>query len=163
MAPEPWLRGPIEGVHPIAAHLIYTFQQTREELAHFVAHLPDNVTWQERPGVPTLGFQLRHLTGSIDRLSTYLLGDQLSSVQLMALKKERDPGSPLASLLQDLHQQLDRTEALALGIPATEYLSTRSVGRKLLPTTVAGLIIHLCEHTQRHLGQTVLTAKLLQC
>jgi hypothetical protein len=34
------------------------------------------------------------------------------------------------------------------------------VGRKKLPTTVIGLIVHLAEHTQRHVGQAVSAAKL---
>jgi len=36
------------------------------------------------------------------------------------------------------------------------------VGRRKLPTTVVGLLIHLAEHTQRHLGQAITTAKFLK-
>lgn len=37
----------------------------------------------------------------------------------------------------------------------------REVGRKKLPTTVAGLLIHCADHTQRHVGQAITTAKVL--
>ena len=37
----------------------------------------------------------------------------------------------------------------------------RSVGRKALPTTVGGLLVHCADHTQRHTGQAVTTAKLV--
>lgn len=33
------------------------------------------------------------------------------------------------------------------------------MGRKKLPTTVMGLVIHIAEHTQRHVGQAITTAK----
>jgi hypothetical protein len=36
----------------------------------------------------------------------------------------------------------------------------RAVGRKQLPTTVIGLLIHIAEHTQRHVGQAIAAAKL---
>jgi uncharacterized damage-inducible protein DinB len=36
----------------------------------------------------------------------------------------------------------------------------RTVGRKRLPTTVIGLLTHIAEHTQRHVGQAIVTAKL---
>ena len=32
MATEPWLRGPISGVHPLLAPILYAFQQAREDL-----------------------------------------------------------------------------------------------------------------------------------
>ena len=37
----------------------------------------------------------------------------------------------------------------------------REVGRKQLPTTVIGLLVHIAEHTQRHVGQAILTTKVL--
>jgi uncharacterized damage-inducible protein DinB len=37
----------------------------------------------------------------------------------------------------------------------------RTVGRKRLPTTVIGLLTHIAEHTQRHVGQAIVTAKAL--
>jgi len=36
----------------------------------------------------------------------------------------------------------------------------RTVGRKRLPTTVIGLLTHMAEHTQRHVGQAIAAAKL---
>jgi uncharacterized damage-inducible protein DinB len=33
------------------------------------------------------------------------------------------------------------------------------VGRKRLPTTVGGLLTHIAEHTQRHVGQAISAAK----
>ena len=38
----------------------------------------------------------------------------------------------------------------------------RGVGRKMLPSTVIGLLVHGAEHTMRHLGQLMVTVKFLQ-
>ncbi|SPE40016.1 conserved hypothetical protein [Candidatus Sulfopaludibacter sp. SbA3] len=34
------------------------------------------------------------------------------------------------------------------------------MGRKRLPTTVIGLLTHIAKHTQRHVGQAIVTARL---
>jgi uncharacterized damage-inducible protein DinB len=38
---------------------------------------------------------------------------------------------------------------------------SRTVGRSGLPTTLGGLLVHIADHTQRHVGQAITTAKLL--
>ena len=37
----------------------------------------------------------------------------------------------------------------------------RGVGRAQLPSTVIGLLFHAAEHTQRHMGQLMTTAKIV--
>jgi hypothetical protein len=41
------------------------------------------------------------------------------------------------------------------------YDEVRGVGREKLPSTVGGLLVHCAEHTQRHVGQAVTTAKVV--
>ena len=161
MATEPWLRGPIEGLHPVAAHLVYTFEQAREELASFTQGLTIEQLWTPVAG-NSLGFELRHMAGSIDRLATYLRGEQLSSEQMVFLRAEKEPGATLDELLLDLEKTQASTIAQIECLDASNYLAVRGVGRKALPTTVAGLIIHISEHTQRHLGQAILIAKIVK-
>jgi hypothetical protein len=36
----------------------------------------------------------------------------------------------------------------------------REVGRQKLPSTVLGLYVHAAEHTQRHVGQLLVTARI---
>ncbi len=158
---EPWLRGPLEGVHPVASHLLYTFQQAREELTRCCAGLDGEHLWRSVNGAASVGFHLRHIAGSVDRLATYLAGGLLTEEQLQFLRAESTPGAASAAeLLQDLEAVFARVEAQVRAIPAEQYLDFRGVGRKALPTTVAGLIIHLSEHTQRHLGQALAIAKV---
>jgi uncharacterized damage-inducible protein DinB len=158
--PEPWLRGPIDGLAPAAAHVLYTFQQCREELDQWTLGLTHRL-WEPVGPLAPLGFQLRHIAGSVNRLTSYLEGQQLSDAQLAALRAEQTPGATWEELRAGLEHEFQRTEAVlrSLNLNMEE---PRGVGRKALPTTVGGLIVHIAEHTQRHLGQAVLTAKLLR-
>jgi hypothetical protein len=88
--PEPWLRGPIAGVHPLVAPVFYSFAQVREDLAKHLAGLPDDALWRNVNGA-SLGFHLKHIAGSVDRLTTYLMCQQLSQSQLDELKTEAEP------------------------------------------------------------------------
>jgi uncharacterized damage-inducible protein DinB len=45
--------------------------------------------------------------------------------------------------------------------PAT-VLEPREVGRQKLPSNVLGLLFHAAEHTMRHVGQLVTTAKIVR-
>jgi hypothetical protein len=38
----------------------------------------------------------------------------------------------------------------------------RGVGRKQLPTTIGGAMIHVADHAMRHVGQVVTTARVLK-
>jgi uncharacterized damage-inducible protein DinB len=161
--PEPWLRGTLSELHPVTAHLLYTFEQAREELTHFCSGLAVEDVWKApHERIASLGFQLRHIAGSIDRLTTYLLGEQLDERQLGALKREHEPGADFQELMAALEIEFRRTEAVVRAIAPASFEDARAVGRRQLPTSAGGLIIHISEHTQRHLGQAVLTAKLLR-
>ena len=90
--PEPWLRGPVAGVHPLVSPILHAFQQAREELAaHTEGLIPDQL-WATPFGFGSVGFHLRHIAGSTDRLMTYVEGRQLSDEQMAALRSEGEPG-----------------------------------------------------------------------
>jgi len=65
---EPWMRGPIAGVDPLLAPLLYSFQMAREDLARFTAGLSEAQLWARPDGFAPVGFHIRHITGSADRL-----------------------------------------------------------------------------------------------
>lgn len=160
MSPEPWLRGPLQGVDALLTPALYGLQQTREDLARHTAGLTTEHVWARPHGCTPLGFHLRHIAGSLDRLTAYLEGRQLDPVQLAALNAEMQPGASLADLLADVERALQRAEAVIRAIDPATFGEPRVVGRKQLPTTVIGLVVHIAEHTQRHLGQAISAAKL---
>jgi len=108
-----------------------------------------------------VAFQLRHMVRSLDRLLTYAEGRQLSEAQLAALKTEMDAGS-VAKVMVEFREGLARAMERVLAISPESFADARGVGRKMLPTTVAGLLIHCAEHTQRHVGQMVTTVKVVK-
>src|SRR6185437_3860539 len=161
--PEPWLRGPVDGVHPAVMPVFYTFAQVREELAKHTARLTQEQVWTKPANAAaSLGFHLRHIAGSIDRLTTYLVGQQLSEVQLDSLRHESEPGLPLEDLLRGIDDSLYASEEQLREIDPNSLYEHRSVGRRAMPTTVLGLIVHIAEHTQRHLGQAITTIKIVR-
>lgn len=159
-APEPWMRGPIEGVPALLSPLLYSLQQAREDLAQFTEGLTTEQIWAKPYGFGSVGFHLRHITGSVDRLTTYLEGKQLAEEQLDFLKHEHDPGATREELLAAMNASFERTEAIVRALDTARLSDAREIGRKKLPTTVIGLLTHIAEHTQRHVGQAISAAKL---
>lgn len=161
--PEPWMRGPIEGVSPLVAPLLYSFQMAREDLAHYTEGLLAEQLWARPFGLPSAGFHILHITGSTDRLMTYLRGEELSAAQLAALGQEgAAAGYSREELLQGLEGVFAAAEATLRAFDPGRMTEGRLVGRKKLPTTVAGLLTHIAEHTQRHVGQAISAARLIR-
>jgi len=160
MVPEPWLRGPLPGVSPLTAPILFAFEQAREDLATYTEGLTVEQIWAEPLGLGSVGFHLRHIAGSTDRLVTYLEGKQLSQSQMAALETEKQPGASREKLLADVESAFRKSEAVVRALDPTTLTERREVGRKRLPTTVIGLLTHIAEHTQRHVGQAIYAAKL---
>jgi hypothetical protein len=160
--PEPWLRGPLDGVSPFVANLFYTFAQAREELAVAIEGLTAEDLWLEPHGLPPAGFHIRHMGGAAERLGSYLQGVPLSPAQLSDMKREAEAGATGAELLGQLHERMDRLERQVRGIAPEALGEPREIGRARLPSTAIGLIVHIAEHSQRHLGQAITTVKLVR-
>src|SRR5262245_15391441 len=158
---EPWLRGAIAGMHPLIAPVLYAFQQAREDLARFTAGLTAPQIWARPFGLGSVGFHILHIAGSTDRLMTYLQGRGLSEAQLEALRVEQEsPQLSREELLARMDQVFAAAESVIRSIEPGMLTEPRSVGRKQLLTTVIGLLTHIAEHTQRHVGQGISAARL---
>jgi hypothetical protein len=161
---EPWLRGPLTGVHPLVMPTLHAYAQAREDLKRWTDGLTDAEIWLRPQGLAPVGFQLRHIAGSVERLTTYLRGEQLTPKQLEAIHREMDPGpgrsGSLPELLIEVNEALQLSEQVIRALDPAMLTEPRSVGRKHFPTTVVGLVVHLAEHTQRHVGELIITAKV---
>lgn len=160
-APEPWLRGPMQGVHPSLAPLLYSFEQAREDLEKWTVSLTDEHVWATPLGLAPVGFHLRHIAGSVERLMTYVRGEDLSEAQITMLRREKEPGASRQELLKNVQVAFENAECIVRQIDPATLAHRREVGRKRLPSTVGGLLTHIAEHTQRHLGQAIITAKVV--
>ena len=111
-------------------------------------------------GANSIGFQLKHIAGSVDRITSYLMEQPLTASQMEFLRQELSGSEDLASLLAVVEQSLSHSEDRLRQLDPASIYDARSVGRRALPTTVIGLLVHLAEHTQRHLGQAVTLSRL---
>lgn len=155
------MRGPIAGVSPLTAPILYSFQQAREDLARYTEGLSTNQLWAKPFDLGSAGFHILHIAGSVDRLMTYLQGRQLTDSQLAELEREKSPEQlDRDALLATLDRAFAAAEQVVRSIDPATLAQPREIGRKRLPTTVIGLLTHIAEHTQRHVGQAISAAKL---
>ncbi|WP_242917498.1 DinB family protein [Pontibacter liquoris] len=163
--PEVWLRGPLPGVPGLLQPVAHALLQAQEEVEALMQHFPRELLWEKPAGVASVGFHLQHLRGVLDRLFTYARGEQLTEAQLQALKAEGKPPE-VQNNVQELVQHFSRQVSVALEqlrhTDAGQLQEPRGVGRAQLPSTVLGLLVHAAEHTQRHVGQLLVTARVLQ-
>jgi uncharacterized damage-inducible protein DinB len=163
--PEVWLRGAVEGFAPEMQPVVHALLQVREEVERHCADLTPEQLWTSPGGgSASIGFHLKHLAGSLDRLLTYARGESLQPAQLAWLKAEDDPGLPPASAEETIEiarAGIDRALEQVRATDVATLTDARAVGRARLPTTVMGLIFHAAEHASRHAGQIATTRKVL--
>lgn len=158
--PEPWLRGPIEQVPTLLAPILYSFEQAYEDLAKYSEGLTPQQIWARPHGFGSLGFHMRHIAGSVERMMTYVEKRELSERQLADIQAQHDPGATREELLAAMRRSFDHASAVVRSLDPSMLTEPRAVGRKHLPTTLIGLLTHIAEHTQRHVGQAISAAKL---
>jgi hypothetical protein len=161
--PEPWLRGPLTGFSRRTMPAAHALMQSREDLETHAGGLTVEEIWREPGGAPSAGFHLRHIDGSIDRLLTYTAGRDLTEEQFQFLAAERLPGNPptdARTLIAAAHARIEEAINVIRATPDEILFEGRTVGRARLPTYALGLLFHIAEHTQRHTGQLIATAKI---
>jgi hypothetical protein len=162
--PEVWLRGPLEGYAPVVMPAAHALLQVREDLSRLADSVPPEHVWARPGGAASIGFHIRHTGGALDRLLTYARGEALSATQRHDLQGEEDPGLPpvpLAALVSRATDAVDRALAQLQATDPERVFDDRRVGRAGLPSTVLGLIVHAAEHSTRHMGQALTTARIL--
>lgn len=160
---EYWLRGPVEGIPALLQPGAHAILQTKDEVHHGLKDFPESLIWERPEGVASVAFHLQHIAGVLDRIYTYARGEQLSQQQLdymMAEGKEKDDIT-LSALLEHLDMQIERALEQLRNTPENELLETRAVGRKQIASNVIGLLFHGADHTQRHTGQLLVTARVV--
>jgi uncharacterized damage-inducible protein DinB len=160
--PEVWLRGPLPHLSALLQPVAHALLQAREEVDAIIKDFPEDRLWERPGGVASAGFHLQHLAGVLDRLFTYARGESLNERQAQALAEEGKPDARLQAeqLIAAFHAQVDRTLDQLRATDERTLTEYRSVGRAQLPSTVLGLLVHAAEHTQRHVGQLLVTVRV---
>jgi hypothetical protein len=163
-SPEPWLRGPVPGVAAPLQPAAHALLQAVEDVRRVVATLDAGAALASPGGgAASVAFHVRHAAGSLDRLLTYARGESLTSEQRAALVAEERPepidGGRLVALFE---AQVERALAQLRATDERTLGEARGVGRAKLPSTVLGLLFHAAEHTQRHVGSIITTARVVR-
>ena len=163
--PEVWMRGPIESVPAVLQPAVHALLHAREEVTALALTIPEKIIWLRPGGAASIAFHLQHMKGVLDRLFTYADGKMLNEEQLEYLRNEGKMVSTEISvedLITAFNQQIDHAITALKSIDENTLTDFRGVGRKQLPSTVIGLLFHAAEHTMRHLGQLLVTVKVLK-
>ncbi len=160
--PEPWLRGTLTEVDAVRRQVLHALELSGEDVTHWCSGLT-STEMRVRPfRLAPVSFHLRHIARSLDRLLTYAEGGQLSSAQMAELQSELEPDAVAEVVMAEVRAGLASASARVLAISPDSYEEVRGVGRSMLPTTVGGLLVHCAEHTQRHAGQAITTARVVK-
>jgi uncharacterized damage-inducible protein DinB len=145
--------------------VVHALLQVREDLERLAGEVPAEHVWLRPGGAASIGFHVRHTGGALDRLFTYARGETLSEAQKAAARAEESPGDPaaeLAAVVQGVEQIISRALEQLGSTSQASLLEERKLGRAGLPTTVLGLLFHAAEHSTRHVGQAITTARIVK-
>ena len=160
---EIWLRGPRPNVPPLLQPVAHALLQARDELNAAMHDFPPALLNERPGGVASVGFHLQHLAGVLDRLLTYARREVLTAQQLAAFNAEVPPlataDNTVAKLVQAFNDTVDKALIQLENTDEASLTEVRGVGRAQVPSTHIGVLVHAAEHTTRHLGQLLVTAK----
>jgi len=159
--PEPWLRGTLTEVASVARAVLHALELAGEDLQYWAGNMSDEELNSRPSDIAPVAFHIRHIARSVDRLLTYAEGSQLSAEQTARLRSELEPGAECEELFNELVGALKLSMERVRALATSDMSAKREVGGKRLPTTLGGLLVHVADHTQRHVGQALTTAKIV--
>jgi uncharacterized damage-inducible protein DinB len=159
--PEPWLRGTLTQFPAAPRGVLHALELAKEDVERWCADLTEQELLSRPAGLPSVAFQLRHIARSLDRLLNYAEGRPLDEMQMAALNAEHDSEVSREAIFGEIAAALDTSAERIRALANLDFEQPRYVGKKKLPTTLGGLLVHVAEHTQRHVGQAITTAKIV--
>ena len=161
---EVWQRGPLHNISALLQPVAHALMQAEEELEQLLIDFSDQHLWDRPANLASPAFHLQHLSGVLDRVFTYARNEPLTAFQLKQLYDEDvNPQSNVSieSLILRFKSQVQTALSQLQNTKEDTLKEYRGVGRKQLPSTVIGLLVHAAEHTMRHVGQLSVTVKIL--
>ena len=159
---EPWLLGTLIDTAAVQRAVLHALELAAEDIEKWCSGLSDEELNARPFGVAPVAFHLRHIARSLDRLLMYAEGHDLSNEQLGALRTELAPSASHKDLFAELSAAIARSSVRIRAFDAAHLDEPRAVGRRQLPTTIGGLLVHMADHTQRHVGQAITTSKIIR-
>jgi uncharacterized damage-inducible protein DinB len=159
---EPCLRGTHSEIPAVARAVLHALDLAVDDLNKWTEGLTDLEIHAQPFGLMAVACHLKHIARSTDRLLTYAEGGQLSTEQLQSHKSESTGAETLEELRAEIETSFGNAAGRVRVLGSADFNTPRAVGRKQLPTSLGGALIHVADHTQRHVGQVVTTAKVLK-
>jgi uncharacterized damage-inducible protein DinB len=141
--------------------VLHALELAGEDLERWCRGLNDDQLNESQAGIASVAFHIRHIARSMDRLLTYAEGRPLSTGQIAKMKAELDARTSGSELFAEIASALAESSHRIRAFGPDRMNESRTVGRKELPTTVGGLLVHVADHTQRHVGQAITTSKFI--
>jgi uncharacterized damage-inducible protein DinB len=160
--PEPWLRGTLTEVPPVQRAILHALDLAGEDLGFWCGELTDEELNVRPMEIAPVAFHIRHIARSLDRLLSYAEGNQLSLEQITAMKAEMQPGATSKELFEEWESALNASRERVLKFAERDFSDPRGIGRQQLPTSLGGILVHVADHTQRHVGQAIVTTKIVK-
>lgn len=157
--PEPWLRGTLTEVPAVHRAVLHALELAGEDLERWCMPLSEQQLNWHAEGIAPVAFHLRHIARSLDRLLTGAEGRALSEKQWSDRNSEMEAHGTKGEVFSELFDSLKSGAKRVRALASVDLETPRRVGRKKLPTTLGGLLVHVADHTQRHVGQAISTAK----
>jgi uncharacterized damage-inducible protein DinB len=158
---EPWLRGTLSDVPAVPRAVLHALELAGEDVERWCGKLSDEQLNRRPAALAPVAFHIRHVARSLDRLLTYAEGASLNKNQMEALKSEMDPGATRQELFAEFSAALATSAKRIRLLAHSDLEAPRTVGRNKLPSTLGGLLVHIADHTQRHVGQAITTAQIV--
>ena len=161
--PEYWLRGPVPDIPELLQPVAHALLQSLKEVKQYTQDFNPKLLNTNPAGRASVAFHLKHLTGVLDRMLTYAKAETLSEQQFDYLKNESLVAQDMRIdvYINAFEKKVDETLIYLKNIDVLKLTESRTVGRKKLPSTVLGLLFHAAEHSQRHVGQLLVTISVL--
>ena len=156
-----WLRGTLTEVPAVPRAVLHALELAREDVHKWCGGLTDAQLNARPAGIAPVAFHLRHIARSLDRLLSYAEGAALTESQIAAINTELQSCATGEELFAELDAALGRSAARVRRFARADLGEHRIVGKRQLPSTLGGLLVHVADHTQRHVGQAITTAKLV--
>ena len=147
---------------PVARAVLHALELAKEDLERWCGDLNDAALHARPKGIAPVAFHLKHIARSMDRLLTYAEGGSLTEEQMAELKSEMDGSGTRESIFAEVETAFVRAAERVRKFRPESLAEARAVGRRALPTTVGGLLVHVADHTQRHVGQAITTARMVR-
>jgi len=160
-----WLQGPIDGVPTLLQPVAHALIEANEDIQALVPSLSIEAVWSRPGGAASVGYHVRHAMGSLDRLFTYARDEALNETQLATLAAEKSMDRTTATpseLAADFSSAVGRALAQLRATSQADLLAPRVVGRAKATSNVIGILVHAGDHTYRHVGQAITTAKIVK-